>query len=77
MHTAHKQHKQPAAQQHKHHKHHSTTRTKMPNRANPRAERLIDFDGGSKLRDFDGNLLAVSRTAKPVSYTHLTLPTKA
>ena len=46
----------------------------MPNRANRRAERLIDpIDGGSKLRDFDGNLLAVSRTALPHAQRQTTL----
>ena len=46
----------------------------MPNRANRRAERLIDeIDGGSKLRDFDGNLLAVSRTAIPHAQRQTTL----
>ena len=46
----------------------------MPNRANRRAERLIDpIDGGSKLRDFDGNLLSVSRTAIPHAQRQTTL----
>ena len=46
----------------------------MPNRANRRAERLIDpIDGGSKLRDFDGNLLAVCRTAIPHAQRQATL----